>query len=761
MGRAQELGLLGTVDPEQDDEHLIELELEAGSLRQQVEELEGRLSEAQARLEAVPAPVAAGDQPLDEAELIKLLGSETARILETARSAGADITKRAENEAAALRAETESECRTLVKEAEHALAAARTEAENIVAAAEAEAAREQSRSKAEAARILEEARIDGERVRDDASAAAESEMATARQRAAQVVGDAEGLREEILGDLATRRRISREQLVVMNAARDRLAVALAAARSELDDVTSVLQRAAPAQDEIDVREPSADVLSAAKATDSHRAEVADLVALLDRSRSGAPGAAPASPSSGNGSSGSNGTSGSGSGVLVGSGAPASPATNGGSPNGSHGNGSSANGAHPTAAGSTAANAQVNGGYGNGNGNGNGQGGGAVSASYGSARTGSPLAGSPASGAPSSSGGAAGSAPADATLSNGSSPNGSASNGSASNGSAINGSRPGAGLPMEYLSVDSSASAVAVEEPPAGPMKLDDLLILADSDLAAAPDRHRPPSTLPVGDGDADELRIIGFGGVRGGPSPLVGSGSGLMHRSAARGDLPRTTPYGGVLPTAFDGRDIALNRATPGFRRRLKRAVNDDQSEVLEALRAGRGTVTPAELPPLEHQLDVYIDALRPVLFDVVTSGAELLGCLDIPVPAVESLCLQLARHVVECLRTPSVAAIERAATTDREAILDPIRGIYRDFRNGMLPDLIEDALHEAFALGLYHAIDPSDQVLWVTDPRLDPDPICEDNSASRALPKGANFPSGHPRPLSMPGCRCLVIPAG
>lgn len=216
-----------------------------------------------------------------------------------------------------------------------------------------------------------------------------------------------------------------------------------------------------------------------------------------------------------------------------------------------------------------------------------------------------------------------------------------------------------------------------------------------------------------------------------------------------------------MLPTAFDGRDIALNRATPGFRRRLKRAVNDDQSEVLEALRAGRGTVTPAELPPLEHQLDVYIDALRPVLFDVVTSGAELLGCLDIPVPAVESLCLQLARHVVECLRTPSVAAIERAATTDREAILDPIRGIYRDFRNGMLPDLIEDALHEAFALGLYHAIDPSDQVLWVTDPRLDPDPICEDNSASRALPKGANFPSGHPRPLSMPGCRCLVIPAG
>ncbi|MDH5290057.1 MAG: hypothetical protein OEY41_08660, partial [Acidimicrobiia bacterium] len=360
--------------------------------------------------------------------------------------------------------------------------------------------------------------------------------------------------------------------------------------------------------------------------------------------------------------------------------------------------------------------------------------------------GSSLNGSPASGAPA----------------NESTANGSVSaNGSAANGSVASVSRPAGGLPMEYLSVDSPSSAVAVDDAPSGPMKLDDLLILADSDLGA-PDRPRLPSTAAVAsDSKADELRVIGFGGVRGGPSPLVGSGSGMMHRSAARGDLPRTTPYGGVLPTAFDGRDIALNRATPGFRRRLKRAVNDDQSEVLEALRAGRGVVTSAELPPMEHQLDVYIDALRPVLFDVVTSGAELLGCLDIPVPSVESLCLQLARHVVECLRTPAVGAIERAATADREAILDPIRGIYRDFRNGMLPDLIEDALHEAFALGLYHAIDPSDHVLWVTDPRLDPDPICEDNSASRALPKGANFPSGHPRPLSMPGCRCLVIPAG
>ena len=270
--------------------------------------------------------------------------------------------------------------------------------------------------------------------------------------------------------------------------------------------------------------------------------------------------------------------------------------------------------------------------------------------------------------------------------------------------------------------------------------------------AASPSRHEAPAHQlppdhPIGLGDP--------------VNQVLGSGTGVLRRSATRGDLPRNVPYGGTLPTAFEGRDIALNRANPGFRRRLKRAVNDDQSEVLEGLRAGRGRITAAELPPFEHQLDAYIDALRPVLFDVVTSGAAMLGSLDIPVPTIENLCLQLARHVVDCLRTPAVVAIEQSVGADRESILDPVRAIYRDFRNATLPDLIDDALHEAFALGLYHAIDLSDHVLWVTDPRLDPDPICEDNSGSRALPKGSSFPSGHPRPLSMPGCRCLVIPAG
>ena len=255
--------------------------------------------------------------------------------------------------------------------------------------------------------------------------------------------------------------------------------------------------------------------------------------------------------------------------------------------------------------------------------------------------------------------------------------------------------------------------------------------------------------------DIGDLDLSGHAG-----DPVLGTDSGELHRSASRGDLPRSTPYHGQLPAAFEGRDLALNRATPGFRRRLKRAVNDDQSDVLDRLRAGRGPIQPAELPALEEQLERFVQALRPAMVDVAASGAELLNSVDVPRAAVENLCIQLARHMVDCLRLPTLEAIEESVNGDREAILDPVRAIYRDFRNGLLPDLIEDALHESFALGLHHAIESDERVLWLTDPRLDPDPICEQNSASAPLDKGEAFPSGHVRPLSMPGCRCLAIPA-
>ena len=226
----------------------------------------------------------------------------------------------------------------------------------------------------------------------------------------------------------------------------------------------------------------------------------------------------------------------------------------------------------------------------------------------------------------------------------------------------------------------------------------------------------------------------------------------------SRGDLLIDEKFTGRLPKEFGARDLALTRSGPNFRRQLRRALNDDQSDVLDRLRAGRGKITAEELPPFGEQIDRYLAPLRRGLAEIAQAGATAGGQSDLTQTALDNLVRQLAKYIVDKVRVPTIAVIDEAPDNDRERILEPIRSLYRDFRNVGLPDLTEDALYEAFAIGLYDSIEPSAPISWVIDPRSDPDPVCEINRQRDDVVKGVVFPSGHARPLSLPGCRCLVM---
>jgi DivIVA domain-containing protein len=652
--QAQHRGTLGSLHHTDDDAQLrvVELEQEAVELQDRVDELEELLgsgselavspvvADGADAAEAVAA-MAVPARELDEAELIALLGQETARVLETARSAAADITQRARAEAASLTEQAASDAGSARDEAEAVLEAARTEAEEILAAASAEAQRSHDRIKADAKRSRDEATAEAERLLAEAQNEAGAEVAAARQHAGEMLFGAEQLRTEILSNLAQRQRAGQNQLERLVAARDRLANALAGARDGIDGVAADIQMASPDGAVLDLT--AGDTEGGGEVRQPSAAELEALLARLEPVRAERP--------------------------------------------------------------------------------------------------------APAIGARSEFGTAAAFA-GDDDVSFSPAPNGS---------TAVT-----IGEPAELPTPEVAPAEVA----PAGvERQIEDGSAAGDLDRPMRPEVGKRPgaggwsgSEGAEGGDDVDVLDLDGLGWSDG---PVLGGGRGSLHRAAMRGDLPRNTPYGGTLPAAFEVRDIALSRATPGFRRRLRRAVNDDQSDVLDRLRAGRGEIRPGELAAVDEQLRAYIEALRPVLVDMVSSGGELLDSLAVPVQAVENLCHQLARHLVDTLRAPTIASIDEATSDDREAILDPIRAIYRDFSNAALPDLIDDALHEAFALGAYHAVDGGERLIWVPDPRLDPDPICEENSASPALAKGTSFPSGHARPLSMPGCRCLVLPLG
>jgi|GEM_PF-3730489 len=238
-------------------------------------------------------------------------------------------------------------------------------------------------------------------------------------------------------------------------------------------------------------------------------------------------------------------------------------------------------------------------------------------------------------------------------------------------------------------------------------------------------------------------------------STVAGRSYGTMP-DESRGDLPSGDSYTGRVPELFKSRDIALSRSGPELRRAMKRALNDDQSDILDRLRAGKGPIRVDELPSLEEQVNLYFDPLRANLSAVVQAGARAANGIA-PESLIDSVTNQLSKHIVTRVRIPTVEVLENSPDNDRESVLDQVRYIYREFRNDFLLALLEDSLFELFALGHYIVMPDGLVASWELDPRLEPDPLCEINANTVGLKIGEIFPSGHNRPLSLPGCRCLV----
>jgi hypothetical protein len=137
---------------------------------------------------------------LDEEVVTRMLGEEAARILQTAREAASQIKVRAEESAARVLREATDE----------------------------------------AQRLREEAEVEAARRRQDAAADAESELQMAKQQGRDMVNEARAYRERVLGELARRRELARQQIEQLVHGRDRMLQAFERARVSAVEVMAEL-----------------------------------------------------------------------------------------------------------------------------------------------------------------------------------------------------------------------------------------------------------------------------------------------------------------------------------------------------------------------------------------------------------------------------------------------------------------------------------------------------------------------------------------
>ncbi len=208
-------------------------------------------------------------------------------------------------------------------------------------------------------------------------------------------------------------------------------------------------------------------------------------------------------------------------------------------------------------------------------------------------------------------------------------------------------------------------------------------------------------------------------------------------------------------------RDAALTETADDLVRRGKRALQDEQNDLLDGLRRQRGKIDTAKvLPPFEDQLARWAHVLQPAVDAAYSAGAGSVDGSTTTQAASRGLLTELAGSVVTPLRerlAASLDTIDARTPADAEiAIAQSLGARYREWRGEQLEGVLGDALAVAYSRGVFDAAPDGTRLRWVPA-IVGKCPDCDDNALEPTV-KGSDFPTGQPHPPAHPGCRCLLV---
>jgi len=259
--------------------------------------------------------------------------------------------------------------------------------------------------------------------------------------------------------------------------------------------------------------------------------------------------------------------------------------------------------------------------------------------------------------------------------------------------------------------------------------------------------------------------------VPGEPATVPGKPAAAPARAAT---VPgQMAPHGGFGAEAILARrDTLLDPVSTDLSRRLKRALQDDQNQLLDALRkdqkAGQGALGDLPMDLFEHE-DRYRSAAAAQLAQAARLGAyfaqEVLDGAartldDTGARSVaEPLGNELARAIVDPLRH-DVLEVLKVEEPDEQERVGALGSVFRQWRSDRAARLAGDFVTSAFAAGMLAAAEDDVAFVWIVDDVGAPCPDCADNSLAGPVLRGHAYPTGHMHPSMHTGCRCLIVPA-
>ena len=204
-------------------------------------------------------------------------------------------------------------------------------------------------------------------------------------------------------------------------------------------------------------------------------------------------------------------------------------------------------------------------------------------------------------------------------------------------------------------------------------------------------------------------------------------------------------------------RSEVLDPLIVSMTKKAKRAAQDDQNLLLDAVRRHKGRPTSVQvLEPEAELISTWTELLRDAIDEAYGGGRAAIGA-DV-VPADTSMAREAAETIVLPLRERISSAIDAGAEGDTSGLVERIGARFREWKNQSLEELLVDELSGAWSQGVYDASPDGAVFRWIplVEGRC---ADCDDNGLEPTT-KGSSFPTGQLHPPAHPGCRCLLAPA-
>ena len=238
----------------------------------------------------------------------------------------------------------------------------------------------------------------------------------------------------------------------------------------------------------------------------------------------------------------------------------------------------------------------------------------------------------------------------------------------------------------------------------------------------------------------------------------------------SRSDAPAGTEHVSeaepeVADTPFARRDEALVPMILAIGRKLKRALADEQNDVLDVLRRKELVTTLDAIVPAEAEHgERYRAVIDAEIVDAAMAGAASLS--DEPTRdlrkaigrdgALGGVTEAIISDVVRPLRERLAECVEQAAGSN-DVLVGLVRAVYREWKTQRIDEQVDDIARMAYGRGAYAALAPEARVCWLVDPNGPACPDAEDNALGGVVGAGDAFPTGHVHPPAHPGCRCVL----